>query len=244
MLRFTFLIILSLLFSFEATSSEFWDNAKQDVVSPFTTDAITIFEVGGGLTLITLFLKEAVQDDFQKSVTDKRPLGKSSKIGDFLGHSTPNIAYALIMGGDYLFNKNEKSLDRTILMAKATLYSGAVTDISKRIFREKRPSGSPFSFPSGHATTAFAFSSVVMMEHSLPWGIAANAMATFVGFSRINDNAHYLQDVIAGATIGTMYGVGLYYVQKKREEIKQSNTSVFLIIPTDHGLAGNYSLDF
>ena len=244
MLRTFFLMLILLLVSFEAISSEFWQNAKEDVVSPFTTDALTIFEVGGGLTVLSLFFKDAIQDDLQKKIAEKRPLKSSSKIGDFLGQSTPNIAYAIFMGGDYLFNKDEKSLDRVILMTKATLYSGAITDISKRIVNEKRPNGSTYSFPSGHATTAFAFSSVVMMEHSLPWGIAANAMAAFVGFSRMNDNAHYLQDVLAGATIGTMYGVGLYYAQKKREEKKLQNTSVFLIMPTDHGLVGNYSIDF
>jgi membrane-associated phospholipid phosphatase len=148
------------------------------------------------------------------------------------------------MGGDYLLNKDQKSLDRVILMSKATLYSGALTDVIKFTFNEKRPNGSKYSFPSGHTTTAFAFSSVVMMEHSLPLGIAANAMAAFVGFSRMNDNAHYLQDVIAGATIGTMYGMGVYYAQKKREESKEKNTSVFLLMPTDNGLAANYTMDF
>jgi membrane-associated phospholipid phosphatase len=83
-----------------------------------------------------------------------------------------------------------------------------------------------------------------MMEHSLPWGIAANSMAAFVGFSRMNDNAHFLHDVVAGATIGTMYGMGLYYAQKNRSAEKSSNTSVFILFPTVDGLAGNFSLSF
>lgn len=247
MLRSSLLVLISffliLLLSFEAVSSELFENAKQDIVSPFTTDAITIFAIGGGFTLLSLVFKEETQD-FQKKSADKRYLKNSSKIGDFLGHSTPNIAYALFMGGDYLFNKNLKSLDRTILMTKATLYSGALTDIGKIFIHEKRPNGSDHSFPSGHTTTAFAFSSVIMMEHSLAFGIAANTMATFVGFSRLNDNAHYVRDVVAGATIGTMYGVGLYYAQQKREKAKTNNTSVFLVVPTDHGLVANFSIDF
>ncbi|MDO9183275.1 MAG: phosphatase PAP2 family protein [Bacteriovorax sp.] len=236
-------ILFALLFSISTGASEFWSNAKEDLVSPFTTDALTIFEVGGGLTLLAIILKDESKK-LQKNLSDHRPLKSLSKIGDFLGQATPNIAYALFMGGDYYFNKDQKSLDRTILMAKATLYAGAITDIAKIAINEKRPNGSNHSFPSGHSTTAFAFSSVVMMEHSLPWGIAANAMATFVGVSRMNDNAHYLQDVLAGATIGTMYGVGLYYAQKKREESNKANTSVFLVIPTERGLAANYSVDF
>jgi membrane-associated phospholipid phosphatase len=243
-LLLTFSLLLLIVLNPCANSSESWENAKQDLVSPFTTEALTIFEVGGGLTLLTLLFNEGIQDDLQKDIAEKKVLKKSSKIGDFLGRVTPNIAYVLFMGGDYLLTKNEKSLDRTLLMTKATLYSGVIADITKVVVNEKRPNGGKYSFPSGHSTTAFAFSSVVMMEHSLPFGIAANAMAAFVGFSRLNDNAHYLQDVLAGATLGTMYGVGLYYAQEKRVENKPKNTSVFLLLPINHGLAGNFAIDF
>lgn len=243
MFRLKVNIFLIFFVTFSARSSEFIENVKKDSVSPFTTEAFKIFEVGAGLTALTLLFKTETEN-WQKSIAEKKPLKQTSKIGDFLGHSVPNIAYVLLMGGDYLFNKDEQSLSRTILMTKATLYSGAVTDITKIIVAEKRPNGGSLSFPSGHTTTAFAFSSVVMMEHSLPYGIAANAMATFVGFSRMNDNAHYLHDVIAGATVGAMYGVGLYYAQLKRSESNKANSAVFLLVPTDRGLAGNFSFEF
>ncbi len=241
---FLFVILIICTFSNFAYSQDFWETAKQDITSPFSGDALTIFEVGGGLTLVTLLFKEAVQDDLQRDIAQKKILKSSSKIGDFLGKTTPNIAYLLYMSGDYLLNKNESSYKRAVLMTKATLYSGVIADVTKVIANEKRPNGGKYSFPSGHSTTAFAFSSVVMMEHSLPLGIAANAMAAFVGFSRLNDNAHYLQDVIAGATLGTMYGVGLYYAQKKRDEAAPSNPSVFLLVPTKQGLSANYSINF
>lgn len=235
------LIFFLFFFSYTSQSSDLFENAKQDVVSPFTTDALTIVEVGGGLTFLTFFLKKG---SLQSDIAASQPLGHSAKIGYFLGQAVPNIAYALIMSGDYLLNKNEQSLDRAVLITKATLYSDAMTEILKRGVGEKRPNGGTLAFPSGHATCAFAFSSVIMMEHSLPWGIAANSMAAFVGFSRMNDNAHYLHDVIAGATIGTMYGVGLYYAQKKREETKKVSTTVFMLLPTQDGLVGNISLSY
>lgn len=240
-MNLTYCILFFSFYSITAHSSEFVENAKEDVISPFTTNAITIFEVGGGLTFLTYFLKKG---SFESDIASDQPLGKSAKIGYFLGQAAPNIAYALIMGGDYLINKSELSLERTVLITKATLYSDAMTEVLKRGTNEKRPNGGTLAFPSGHATCAFAFSSVIMMEHSLPWGIAANTMAAFVGFSRMNDNAHYLHDVIAGATIGTMYGVGLYYAQKKREETNKTNTTVFILVPTQAGLVGNLSLNF
>jgi hypothetical protein len=37
----------------------------------------------------------------------------------------------------------------------------------------------------------------------------AYSLAGFVAYSRMNDNQHWLHDVLAGATIGTSYGVGI-----------------------------------
>lgn len=240
------IFFLGLLFvvSTCAHSSEFFDEVKEDAISPFNTKALNVLEVGGGLTLVAFVFEENLKDKLQDDVSSDRPLSRSSKIGDILGRAWPNIAYALAMGTSYLISDDQKYLDRTILMTKATLYSGAMTDILKRVIREKRPNGGAYSFPSGHATSVFAFSSVVMMEHPLPYGIAANAMAAFVGFSRINDNAHFLQDVLAGATIGTMYGVGVYYAQKNREEKKSENQTVTMIYPITNGLAGNMAISF
>lgn len=68
-------------------------------------------------------------------------------------------------------------------------------------------------------------------------------MAAFVGFSRINDNAHYLHDVLAGATIGATYGIGVFIAHKNRIE-KKSTSSVFLILPLHSGIITNYSINF
>ena len=233
------LIFVISTYSINTFCSNFFDEVKEDASSPFNTNALNILEIGGGLTFLTFVFKDTFRQDLQNDVSSDHPLGKYSKLGDLLGKSVPNLAYVIAMGSDYLLTKDQLALDRSILMAKATIYSGAVTNIIKTSARETRPNGGSYSFPSGHATVAFAFSSLVTMEHSLPWGIAANAMATFVGFSRMNDNAHYLHDVLAGATIGTMYGIGVYNAFQNREN-KKNPSSAFLILPLENGLAGNY----
>lgn len=237
-----FLVLALSLYSLNSYCSQFFDEMKEDASSPFNTSAIYALEIGGGLTIVSLIFNDESKR-WQANLAKDRPLKKYSKLGDILGQTVPNVAYALAMGADYLMTKDQKSLDRTILMTKATLYSGALTDVMKWTINEKRPNGSKHSFPSGHTTTAFAFSSVVAMEHSLPWGIAANTMAAFVGFSRMNDNAHFLHDVLAGATIGTMYGVGVWNAKQNRDEKKSSQT-VFMLVPLKDGLAANYAFDF
>lgn len=59
------------------------------------------------------------------------------------------------------------------------------------------------SFPSGHTMTAFALATGVSDElHSLPVSITMYTLATGVAWSRMNDNKHWLTDVVAGAAIG------------------------------------------
>lgn len=70
------------------------------------------------------------------------------------------------------------------------------------------------SFPSGHATAAFAFAAAVSRETQFWWpesrwsvGTAAYAGATLVGVSRMYDNFHWASDVLGGAAIGTLLGL-------------------------------------
>jgi membrane-associated phospholipid phosphatase len=65
----------------------------------------------------------------------------------------------------------------------------------------------PFSgadaFPSGHATMAFALATSLADETKRPWATAAlMTVAAGTGWSRLNDNKHWLSDVVAGAALG------------------------------------------
>ncbi|AQT83040.1 hypothetical protein B1R94_23245 [Mycolicibacterium litorale] len=78
-----------------------------------------------------------------------------------------------------------------------------------------------FSFPSGHATGAFAVS--VLLGWMSGWVIrdwAARvalwgsllAVAALVGFSRVYLGVHYLSDVVAGAFLGAAWAIGVIIV--------------------------------
>lgn len=75
-----------------------------------------------------------------------------------------------------------------------------------RTFEFKPFSGNQ-SFPSGHTTQAFAVASVIAEHYDRWWeqGIAYG-LAGVVGYSRIEQNAHFTSDVMAGAIIGTVIG--------------------------------------
>jgi undecaprenyl-diphosphatase len=69
------------------------------------------------------------------------------------------------------------------------------------------PSHDP-SFPSDHATFAFAVATAIFLA-SRRVGIVALLVAAVVGFSRVYVGEHYLGDVIAGALIGSLTAVAV-----------------------------------
>ena len=73
----------------------------------------------------------------------------------------------------------------------------------KRIVQKPRPDGSNnYSFPSGHTTSAFSGAAFIERRYGWKYGIPAYALASFVGYSRIQANKHDGFDVLAGAAIG------------------------------------------
>jgi membrane-associated phospholipid phosphatase len=104
----------------------------------------------------------------------------------------------------------------------SVLASGIITPSLKRITGRARPDQSgdslafhPFqsgftSFPSGHATQAFAVASVISAHSDKLWvSASAYTLASLVGFARVYHNVHWASDVVAGALIGTAVGRGV-----------------------------------
>lgn len=105
----------------------------------------------------------------------------------------------------------------TMLAEHAGLATAAgVTWTLKRITRRERPDGSDFhSFPSGHATRAFAARGAIAYNlHrstlARPARIGADAAFTLVAagtaWARIEGGAHHTTDALAGAAIGNFFG--------------------------------------
>lgn len=212
-----------------------------ELKSPVATEARNPFLYGAGLTLLTVILEDQVVDPVQNDTVEDKPLGKISPIAEVMGQLVPNAFYYLGMKINYWKNENTESNLNAEIMLKATFYSGLVTTVLKYTVREPRPmtGGARNSFPSGHTTSAFAFASSVGAIHGWKWGLPAYGIAAMVGYSRINDNAHYLHDVLAGATIGMGYGLGITYLLKK-EQVSQNLVIYPLLNKSENGIAMLY----
>lgn len=138
---------------------------------------------------------------------------------------------------------NEQIKRVSVMAAKTTLVSGMVTRALKMSFHRERPRkadsayefhGPAFhnqdvAFPSGHTTQAFAIATVIAHEgrqYSPMIPFLAYSAAAIGGWSRVNDNAHWASDVVAGALIG-------HLVAKNIINANSANKG-FLITPSLH----------
>lgn len=237
-------ILLIFLYLPKANATEgFFRQTWEELTSPVTTESKYYFLEGvlfTGLVASENMDKEYC-DKLQVETVKEKPLGGFSIIGDVAGQLVPNAIYTGVFYSLYKFQDDEIAYRRAMHMFKATIYSTAVTNVLKYSIRQKRPdSNNRDSFPSGHATSAFAFATVVALEHEWYWGFGAFSLAGLVAYSRINDNAHYLHDVMGGAVIGAGYGFGLHYLYKD----KNSTFAKTSIAPYGDGISFSYKTVF
>ena len=91
--------------------------------------------------------------------------------------------------------------------AGSMLAAGGTTWVLKELVQERRPDRSDNrSFPSGHTSVSFAAAATLEKRYGWRAGLPALAVASFVGFARVQADKHYVHDVLAGALIGGASG--------------------------------------
>jgi membrane-associated phospholipid phosphatase len=181
-------------------------------------------------------------DEFARAVT---PLG---------GGRALQISVVTLAGGLLSHNAAIRDTGRDAVEA-SILASGVITPALKRVAGRSRPNAGegayafdPFSdnesFPSGHATNAFAVAAV-FAAHSKGWVVPtiAYTLATGVAASRVNDNVHYTSDVIAGAAIGTMVGRSIVARHRRNASPRAAASSItWMIVPAGRGASIQFSV--
>lgn len=227
------LVIVFFFLLQHSASAKALEVVGSDLASPLTTNAKYIFIPGVLATSLAYLTRNNERYVQRETFDDAKPLGDFGFLGEYIGYGALNITY---VGVNYWLAKkynDAEALKRAEIMARASIYSSGVTMLGKLTIDERRP-GFPDdknSFPSGHASGAFSFASVIAAEHGWGWGGAAYGLAGFIAVSRINDDFHYLHDVLAGITIGASFGWGVHYNAERG-----SNIWMTLIPVEDKGL--------
>jgi membrane-associated phospholipid phosphatase len=150
------------------------------------------------------------------------------------------LSVALIGVGLLTKNHEVRDTGRDALES-SIIAAGVITPLLKRGFGRARPNQDEMtahdfdpgsmqeSFPSGHATNAFALASAIA-GHSNGWVIptVAYTVASSVAFARMNDNVHWASDVFAGAVIGT--ATGKMIVNRHRSSTQHAQWSVLPVM--------------
>jgi membrane-associated phospholipid phosphatase len=165
-------------------------------------------------------------------------------------HLASNVAQVggtgglVLMGAAYAgFSLLDKDEPRSVVvdMGIATVLAQVAILPVKYVVGRARPGDdqgtthfAPFtandSFPSGHATQAFAMASVVALRCDEPWvGYAAYGVAGLVGAARMVTRDHFASDVVAGALVGTC--VGRSVVAMDRRVRARAGKAQFTVTP-------------
>jgi membrane-associated phospholipid phosphatase len=176
-------------------SSDAW---RDDVVRDYLTAKPVLLPaaLAAGALAVSPWDKD-VQRNFQSK------LGDTPAIGDFtLGVLlVGSVADGLLAPGP-----GRTATDEIWCQAEALGITAGLTEILKGTVHRHRPgdSSSGSSFPSGHASAAFAAATLIERNAGLELGIPAYALAALTGFSRIEAGRHFPSDVLAGAALGTL----------------------------------------
>ena len=76
--------------------------------------------------------------------------------------------------------------------------------------------GGQYGFASSHAANTFGLATIfyVSLKKQLPGIIWLFFWAAFVSFSRVYLGAHYLTDILVGASVGVSAGLFMHYIMK------------------------------
>ena len=119
------------------------------------------------------------------------------KIGDVMQLALPITA----LSSTYYINDT----DGTKSFFKSYLTTVSMTYVIKELSQKRRPDGSDYlSFPSGHTSSAFAGASFVHFRYGFKYSIPLYFLASFTGYSRVESDKHYVEDVLAGAGLAIL----------------------------------------
>jgi hypothetical protein len=192
-------------------SQSAWDIEKKNLLSPFTTPAIWILGAG---SLLTYVVYKAKKDNDDIGYRDNHREGNvSTDLANLAGWGLFQVGYTLTQLPGLMEN-DQRALENTEMMWKSTLYTSLTTFVLKLSVREERRNleDKYESFPSGHASAAFAFATNVAIRHKWYWNFISVPLALWASVARVHDDSHYIHDTIFGAALGMSFAYGMNYI--------------------------------
>lgn len=262
---------LALIFTLTTSSlfAQTTDSTTARPGEPFFTKR-DIYRAAGFVvgTVVATQFDERLADFFQDSSLQENSTFKSAaNFFNFMGQPAPQIIGVGLFGVGHLIHSSrmqrlglhgfEAMIMSNVITTSIKITAGRARPLVKaperdahdyKLFRGTK--GSDYqSFPSGHATTAFAAASAVTGEitqwaHESNWspvvpiavGVTMYGGATLVGVARMYSDKHWASDVMAGAAIGTFSGIKVVrYVYRHPGNLVDRTLLSTSFVPLDDG---------
>lgn len=195
-------------FKFKDVPRHFALDVKETFWNKWTFAALV---AGSGITVGL----HSVDSEVKQSFSSKNRLGKAKDVFNTIGSPYVLGSGVLLSFGISRLVDSPKYKTTAETMLEAYVLAEVLTLGLKIAVRRTRPNGGSYSFPSGHASGAFAIATVLESLHGPKYGIPAYAISTMIGLSRLDDNKHFLTDVVSGLLLGTLVGYGTSKFHKK-----------------------------
>jgi hypothetical protein len=186
------------------------DTAGDFVAFPKRQSTWVLLGIGAGAALAV----HPADDYVASHIVGNDAADKFFSLGKVLGHTYTQVGTAVGLWaiGRYVIApvenepKTNKYSEVGFDLMRAQIVGHTIAHSMKPAFRRDRPTGECCSFPSGHATSAFAAAAVLERHFGYRASWPAIAGAMYVATSRLVDNRHFLSDVMFGAAVGTAAG--------------------------------------
>lgn len=128
---------------------------------------------------------------------------------DFLAHGLAAAAIGLALTAAGLATRNRRFVRVGLAVLLAVAVAGLAANGLKLVFQVPRPqTPGSYSFPSGHATIAFAVAAVLARAFPAAGPFFA-VVAILGGLARVYFRDHYVIDVVAGGLLGVVIGLAI-----------------------------------
>lgn len=168
-----------------------------------------ILTVAGG---VAIGIRESDLDQRVRDEVAEHPSrwGDGSRILGYIGDVEYQAPVMLGLYGYSVWAQDEELHDLMGSVISASVITGVSTVTLKLITNTDRPSdkfsNGHYGFPSYHTSSTFAIAAVLDEYYGCQVGLPAYALAAAVGFSRIDQQAHDLSDVVFGSVLGVVIG--------------------------------------
>ncbi len=209
--------------------SELW----RDTVNVYTdpTNVIILLGASGA----TIALRQHADEDNAEFFEEQHHFGQGWRDAlSFVGSPATHF----VLGGLWYAVGVAKQDEKTYEVGRTLIDALAITGLSTLAIKfasgRDSPNGEEFAFPSGHTSSTVTFAAVMHDAYG-PWvGIPLYGLSALVGIERLDDQEHWLSDVVFGAALGWV--VGHTVAEGRRPEIFGGELAPY--ISPDTGVSG------